>query len=193
MVTLERTPPTPRTWTDRRLAEACTLAATGHGVAGMQAAAWRAASLSFMEAQRATNTGDPGRAAELRDSAARVLREAGLRVEHAVTGQVLKDAIEAPVAQLSPAQHKAVILAECTARMLYLRDAAETAAPAYAEAAAIHYGAASCYERAVRAWNAGEVGHATVWQQAAETTLDNHRIAAPWHQAPAPQDVPPTD
>ena len=90
--------------------------------------------------------------------------------------------------QLSPAQHKAVMLAECTARMLYLRDAAEAARSAYAEAAAIHYGTASCYERAVRAWNQGDVAAATAWQKAAEATLDNHRITAPWHQEPAPTD-----
>lgn len=190
MVTLERR---RRTWTDRRLAEACTLAATGNGVTALDAASWRAASLSFMEAQRAANTGDTERADRLRTGAYQALEKAGLRVEYAVTGQVLHRAAEAPVAELSPAQHKAVMLAECTARMLYLRDAAEAAAPAFAEAAAIHYGAASCYERAVRAWNAGEVGHATVWEQAAETTLGNHLVAAPWHKAPAPQDPVPND
>lgn len=190
MVILQRTPPA---WTDRRLAQACTQAATGHGVAGMHAAAWRAASLSFMEAQRAADSTAPERATELRASAFKVLHDAGLRVEQAVTGQVLEEAEQAPVVQLSPAQHKAVILAECTARMLYLRDAAETALPVYAEAAAIHYGTASCYERAIRAWNQGDVPAATAWQQAAEATLDNHRITAPWHKTPAPQEPAPTD
>ena len=190
MVTLQRTPPT---WTDRRLAEACTRAASNPSALGLQAAAWRAAAISFMEAQRAADGGSDERATELRASAFKTLHDADLRVEMAVTGQVLQDAVNAPAVPVSPAVHKALMLAECTARMLYLRDAAEAALPAYAEAAAIHYGAGACYERAVRAWNAGQTAHAMAWQKAAEQTLANHLVTAPWHKAPPPKDPTPTD
>lgn len=183
MVTLQRT---PSVWTDRRLAEACTRAATTPHALAKQAAAWRAAALSFMEAQRASDGGEHDRARELRSSAMTVLHEAGLRVEQAVTGQVLQDEMQAPAVALSPRQHRAAVIAECIARMLYLRDSAQTCTAQHAEGAAILYGAASCYERAVREWNQGQTAPATAWQKAAEQTLANHLVTAPWHQSETP-------
>lgn len=180
MVTLQRTPPA---WTDRRLAEACTRAATRPEAFGAQAAAWRAAALSFMEAQRAKDSGNDDRARELRASAFKALHDAELRVEQAVTGQVLDDAEQTAPTPLSPAQHKSMMLAECTARLLYLRDTAEASTAQHAEAAAVHYGVAACYERAVREWNAGRTAPAMAWQRAAEQTLANHLVTAPWHGA----------
>ena len=188
MVTLQRT---PVAWTDERLAEACTRAASVPNAFGKAAAAWRAASLSFMEAQRAKDAGNDSRATTLRASAFETLHTAGLRVEQAITGAHLEDALLVPVGQPTPAQHKAQMLAACTARMLYLREAAEVAGAAYAEAAAIHYGAAACYERAVREWNAGQTAPAMAWQKAAEQTLANHLVTAPWHRSTGPEQTTP--
>lgn len=186
MVTLERK---PDAWTDRRLAEACTQAAAQPSAFGVQAAAWRAASMSFMEAARQKDQGNDERATELRASALKVLHDAGLRVEQAVTGNHL--AAQMATGGPSPAQHREGQLTECTARMLYLRGRGEASEPAFAEGAAVYYGAACAYERAVREWSAGQVARAMTWQQAAEQTLANHLVTAPWHSvARGPETTP---
>jgi hypothetical protein len=181
----------PVAWTDKRLAEACTRAASTPIALGREAAAWRAASLSFMEAQRAKDAGNDERATGLRASAFETLHTAGLRVEQAITGAHLEDAMQAPAGQPTPAQHKASMLAECTARMLYLRNVGEASGPQYAEGAAVHYGAAACYERAIREWNAGKTAPAMAWQKAAEQTLANHLVTAPWHRSTGPEQITP--
>lgn len=171
----------PVAWTDKRLGEACARAALAPDYPGAHTIAWRAAAVSFTEAHRAGAIGNIKRAAELRASAMAQLDRAGLRVEQAVTGEVLEREMAAAPAPVTPAQHKASMIAECSARMLYLRESAEVTAFPYATVAAIHYAAASCYERAVREWIAGRTDPAMTWQRAAEHTLANHQVTAPWH------------
>lgn len=182
MVAMTKAPPT---WSDLRLAEVTAKAASAPQAFGVHATAWRCASLSFSEAHRHQLAGKNDRATELRRSAFQTLHDAGLRVEQAMTAQHLDEASGQDAAP-NPGATRVRMIAECTARMLYLRDQADTASHHYAERAAVQYGAACAYERAVREWNQNRAESAGTWMQAAEQTLGQHLVPAPWHkQLPA--------
>mgnify|MGYP003575484458 CR=1 FL=1 len=171
----------PTHWSDVRLAEVTSRQASAPTAFGTQASAWRCASLSFMEAHRHQLAGETERAVELRKSAFATLHAAGLRVEQAMTGQHLDDA-QGDRAATTPAHTRVTMVAECTARMLWLRDQADGAPPHFAERAGAQYAAAACYERAVREWNRTQMEAAGTWMRAAEQMLSAHVVPAPWHK-----------
>lgn len=182
----QETPQTPPTWLDYRLAEVCARQATLPSAFGMHAAAWRVASVSFMEAHRAA-TGENGRgpehAAEMRKAGFKALHDHGLRVEQAIAGHHADDpVVAAPTVVPTAQQMKAQRIAEYTARLLYLRSAADTATAHLAERASVQYGAAGCYERAVTEWNFNRPQAGEVWVSAAEQLLSDGVVPAPWHQ-----------
>lgn len=183
MVAMTKAPPH---WSDVRLAEVTARQASAPTAFGVHAAAWRCASLSFMEAHRAALAGETQRATELRRSAFKTLHEKGLRVEQAMTGQHLDDAADEKPTP-TPGPTRAAMVAECTARLLYLRDQADGAAPHFAERAAIQYGASCCYERAVREWNRSQADAAGAWMRSAEQVLAQGLVPAPWHKQLTPQ------
>lgn len=189
MTALTKAPPAP--WSDVRLAEVTAKAATAPNAFGTQANAWRCASLTFMEAHRATQAGKTERATELRRSAFATLHGAGLRVEQAITAQHLDAATGADSAAPTSVPLRLRMVTECTARMVWLRDQADGATHHYAERAAVQYAASACYERAVREWNRQQTESAGGWMQAAEQELANHLVPAPWH--PQPESSGPTD
>lgn len=188
MTALTKAPPT---WSDVRLAEVTARAASAPNAFGTHANAWRCASLSFAEAHRQTASGNTERATELRRSAFATLHNAGLRVEQAMTAQHLDEATDARSAAPTPAQTRVGMVAECTARLLWLRDQADGATHHFAERAAVQYAASACYERAVREWNRSQAEAAGGWMRAAEQVLGDNLVPAPWHKQLKPSE--PTD
>lgn len=176
---------TAPTWSDVRLAEVTARAASAPSAFGTHANAWRRASLTFAEAHRAQLGGNTDRATDLRKAGFKALHDAGLRVEQAMTAQHLDEATGERAAP-TPGQTRVGMVAECTARMLYLRDQADGASHHYAERAAAQYAASAAYERAVRDWNRSLAESAGTWMRAAEQMLADHVVPAPWHKQLAP-------
>jgi hypothetical protein len=179
MVAMTKAPPT---WSDTRLAEVTARKAAEPTAFGAQAAAWRCAAASFGEAHRAVVNGQPERAIELRRSGFKVLHDAGLRVEQAMTAQHPDDAADPGRAAPAPGVTRAGMVTECTARMIWLRDQADAAPPHFAERACAQYAAAAGYERAVREWNRNQAEAAGTWMRSAEQMLGAHVVPAPWHK-----------
>jgi hypothetical protein len=186
---MEITQKAPPAWGDRRLAEVCAKEGAQPAAFGAHAQAWRCASISFLEAARAADSGDQDRAVELRRSAFATLHRAGLRVEQAVTGQHLDEAMGHTEAEEQPRAHRVQAMAECTARLLYLRGQADAASAHYAERASVQYAATACYERAVREYNAARHEAGDAWVRAAEQALTNGLVPAPWHRNRVPGEV----
>jgi hypothetical protein len=186
---METTQKAPPIWGDKRLAEACARQGSNPTAFGQHAQAWRCASISFMEAARARDMGKPERAVELRSSGFAALHAAGLRVEQAITGQHLDDALGHTEAEEQPGVHRVQAMAECTARELHLRGRADAAGAHFAERASVEYAAASCYQRAVRAYNGGRHQDGDAWVRAAEQALTNGLVPAPWHRNRVPDEV----
>lgn len=173
---------------DVRLTELCTRMAASPTVFGNQAAAWGAAAASFKVAHRimtAQVEGSPERADEIRRAGFDILARAGLRIEQAITGHhedtTTGTSAPPPVAQMTRQQAKALRISEYTARVLYLRAQADGAPPHFAERASVQYGAAACYERAVKEWNFDQFSSGETWMRAAEQMLANAVVPAPWH------------
>lgn len=190
-MTIQHTAPAAHGWSDVRLTEICTRAAASPTVFGAQAEAWRTAAQAFKAAHRimtAQVDGSPERAVELRKSAFETLHRAGLSVERTLSADAPADTTTGttaprPVQQMTRQQMKAQRVGEYTSRLLFLRAQADSAAPHFAERASAQYGAACCYERAIKEWNFDQFATGEVWMRAAEQMLSAAMVPAPWHPA----------